>query len=542
MNQNSHVSYRRFTDDNHSDVDLDTDEASQDRAMHDDWNANYSMPSQHGAAARPIHVISNRAQIDRPQNATDSVNTSGSFQPSLLRSGSLSSRALEFVASKFAAGSIKGSIFTMCISIVGAGCLALPYAVRNVGLILGLLLILLSPLLAYFTMDLLLISAEYLPEELRGNGPLRSISYQTLALHSYGPKLSKALQYLMAVQYFGSMIAYVVAFSGFIDLVYSIFRHDPWPDSIYTYCVVGICYGIIFPLSLLRSMNSLRFTSVLGFSMAIYLVCAVIAEYFALCSNPKTDDPHFNGCFWQPGFHFDLKRPTYNMLWPMDDFHDFYSGFLTAFPLIIFAYTGHPFLLPLYVELARPSIRRIRKVYKRGFGICCVLYTFISVFGFLLFVDKVCSNLLLNHFQEHRDVVIAALGISLSCILTEPIFAYNFRRMIGMLAWNKTTNEISTFWHVVITFLFVSVNVALGVAVKSIAVVFGFLGSTTYPTLGYLLPAAFFCKITPPGKYRTRKIIAVVQAVIVAMISLFSLIYKFAHPGDEECDAAQSIG
>jgi len=540
------VSYRRFSDDNHSDVDLDTDENSADHAVHDDWNANYSMPSQNGAASRPIHVIPNRAHHNDPsssQKGTSSVNTSGSFQPSVLRSGSISSRALEFVASKFAAGSIKGSIFTMCISIVGAGCLALPYAVRNVGLILGLFLILLSPILAYFTLDLLLISAEYLPEELRGTGPLRNISYQTLALHSYGPKLSKALQVLMAIQYFGSMIAYVVAFSGFFDLVYSIYPHpDHWPHSIYTICVVGICYGIIFPLSLLRSMNSLRFTSLLGFSMAIYLVGVVTIEYFLLCSQPEVDNHYFGECVWNDAFHFDLKDPTYNMLWPMDSFKGFYSGFLTAFPLIIFAYTGHPFLLPLYVELARPSMRRMRKVFKRGFSIITVLYTFIALFGFLIFVDTVCSNLLLNDFRRHSDVVIAALGISISCILTEPIFSYNFRRMIGLLVWNQTTNEISTFWHVMITFLFVSANVALGVAVKSIAVVFGFLGSTTYPTLGYLLPAAFFCKITPPGMYKTRKIIATVQAVVVALISLCSLVYKFAHPGEEACAAAQSIG
>ena len=79
------------------------------------------------------------------------------------------------------------------------------------------------------------------------NGEWLMVHFHRLALYSYGPKLSKALQVLMAIQYFGSMIAYVVAFSGFIDLVYSIYDHpDGWPHSIYNYCVVGICYGIIF--------------------------------------------------------------------------------------------------------------------------------------------------------------------------------------------------------------------------------------------------------------------------------------------------------
>ena len=47
---------------------------------------------------------------------------------------------------------------------------------------------------------------------------------------------------------------------------------------------------------------------------------------------------------------------------------------------------------------------------------------------------------------------------TVSCILTEPIFSYNFRRMIGMLVWDKTTNQITPFWHVLITFLFIWVR------------------------------------------------------------------------------------
>eukprot|EP01084_Bolivina_argentea_P281961 482534_1 len=512
-------------------------EDSQDHSLHSDLDPNYTMSSK----SQPIPVNTNRAQVQADALASiQSKSQTAPFKPPpLLRSDSMSSRVMEFVGSKFAAGSIKGSIFTMCISIVGAGCLSLPYAIRNVGLILGIFLVFFCAFLAYFTLDLLLISAEYLPETLRGPKPYRNISYQSLAKHSYGNWLSRFLQGFMAVQYFGSMIAYVVAFSGFIDLVYSIYDHPKhWPDSIYIITVIGMCYGVILPLSLFRSLNKLRFSSLMGFAMAIYLVIVVVIEYFVLCSDGQAVTKHYDTtCIWNDNYNI----PN-NVLWPLTDFTKFYQGFLTAWPLVVFSYTGHPFLLPLYVELARPSIRRMRKVFKRGLFIINILYVLISIFGFLLFLDKVCSNLLLNDFRKHFDVVIAALGIALSCILTEPIFSYNFRRMIGMLFWDKTTQEISTFWHVTITVIFVSMNVALGVAVKSIAVVFGFLGSTTYPTLGYLLPAAFFVKITPTGMYKTRKIIAVIQAVCVALISLCSLAYKFTSPGDESCDNAQTIG
>lgn len=365
------------------------------------------------------------------------------------------------------------------------------------------------------------------------------IKYQRLALHSYGNWLSKGLQVIMAIQYYGGHVGYIVAFSGFIDLVYSIYPHpEGWPNSIYIICVVGIGFGVTFPLGLMRSVDSLRFTSLLGFTCSSYLVLVVTIEYFLICheGNKITKDKYPTTCFWSDDYHIGTPE-----LWPMTDFQSAARGFLTAFPLVVFAYTGHPFVLPLYVELAQPTINKMRKVFYTGLSIVTVLYFCISTFGFLLFLRSVCSNLLLNDFRKHIDVVIAALGISLSCILTEPIYSYNFRRMIGLIAWNKSSRDISTFWHVTITFLLVASNVGLAIAVTSIATVFGFLGSTTYPLLGYILPAAFFVKITPPGSYPIRKKIAIVQAVIVGIISLCSLGYKIYDSKDLHCDNAQSI-
>ena len=57
----------------------------------------------------------------------------------------------QYVARKFRAGGVKGSIFTLMSAILGAGILTLPYAVYANGLILGPLLILIGALLSYYT-------------------------------------------------------------------------------------------------------------------------------------------------------------------------------------------------------------------------------------------------------------------------------------------------------------------------------------------------------------------------------------------------------
>ena len=107
--------------------------------------------------------------------------------------------------------------------------------------------------------------------------------------------------------------------------------------------------------------------------------------------------------------------------------------------------------------------------------------------------------------------------------------------MIGMLFMDKSPTEISSRWHIAITFLFISSIVGFGIFVDSIAVVFGFLGSTVSPILCYILPAIFFVKLAPEGMYQMRKKFAIFQAVIIGIISLGALAYKLYSPGDLEC-------
>lgn len=219
MFRDSRAKYRRFSMTGTATVD-DTEETSRDQAIGDDWinlNRHRSMESPalpgEGALASPYALnryISNGtnattngttngylhspyasnviteefltkpvSRIDPSRTGLETTDHSGSFSSLNPCGCNTCQRILDFLANTFAAGSIWGAVFNMCIATVGAGALALPYAVRNVGLILGFVGILFAAFWSYFTLDLLLISAEYLPDELKGTGPLRNISYQT---------------------------------------------------------------------------------------------------------------------------------------------------------------------------------------------------------------------------------------------------------------------------------------------------------------------------------------------------------------------------
>lgn len=94
----------------------------------------------------------------------------------------------------------------MTVAIVGAGILALPYAVQQAGLLLGLLLIIAGALVTNFSLRLLLACSEL----------ARARSYMDLAFITGGPKLAGFTQFIVCMNLFGTSVGYLV---GSVELV-----------------------------------------------------------------------------------------------------------------------------------------------------------------------------------------------------------------------------------------------------------------------------------------------------------------------------------
>ena len=99
--------------------------------------------------------------------------------------------------------------------------------------------------------------------------------------------------------------------------------------------------------------------------------------------------------------------------------------------------------------------------------------------------------------------------------------------------------------HITITVIFGFASVIIGISVTSISVVFGILGSTTYPLLGNILPAVFFLKLVPKNKFKLKRKVALIQAIFVGVVSACSLFWKIYEMimkvNEEKCAWVQSI-
>lgn len=451
--------------------------------------------------------------------------------------------AVMLIQDKIQPGSIKGSIFNIVIATVGGGILSLPYGVRYIGLVGGLLLTICSGLLAYFSNDLQLIVCQHM-------NPNVKPSFKTMSELAGGRCLATFTQIVLLIQMFGAFISYQVAAGGLVDLCYSVVFNSN--TNIYVPAVLGMTVLIMYPLSLLNSMAKLRFTSLLGITCSSYLSLVIFLEYFLQCGNSYDKEPLNKGylphsttvdyttCFWQTKQFF---LPMHSFF-PFNNVTDFITGFLTAYPLFIFSFVCNQYALPIYVELQRKSRRRMQKVLRRGFSIVTVLYILSSCGGFLSFLFATCGNIILNNYSKHYDVVVAAIAISISMILTNPMTTFAWRQNFSLLIWHHR-NPLPRGKHLFITTIFVAFATIIAISVTDIATVFGLLGATTYPTVGFVLPGIFFIQLVPNvPKYRTRRIFAWFCILFLGSVSAASFIYQiytFIVPTHDKCNAMQDI-
>jgi len=288
------------------------------------------------------------------------------------------------------------------------------------------------------------------------------------------------------VQMIGAFICYEVAYGGLLDLVWRVVVND---TEVYAYAILIMTWCVIYPLSLLRSMGALRFTSLLGITCSTYLAILITVEYFVLCNGREKElngTSEIHSCFWK-----STKLPNHAYI-NYTDMWSFTKSFLVCFPLFVFAYTAQQYMLPIYAELQQKKRVRMQKVLQRSSYIILFVYVASSSFGYLTFLDGACGNILLNDYKESPGAIIAAIAISTSMILTQPITTFTWRSFFCDFVWKMNAKDLSTTTHVILTTIYTAFGMLIALLVTDIAVVFGLMGATTYPLCGFILPAIFF--------------------------------------------------
>lgn len=396
---------------------------------------------------------------------------------------------------EFNKGSQRSSIFNLCASTLGGGCLSLPNATSKTGILLGGILLLAFAFITSFSLRCLANAGR----------TTRRISYEDLSKHLYGKKMLIFVQINIVFFCMGTCVAYVRAIG---DIAYGPLQVH-LPDWITNNVLMMIVWAVfMFPLSFFNKMDEMRFITLFGVACIVYMVFAVSVH-----SATTLHDDNISGN------DIDLMR--------LD------SGMLLAMPTMMFAFTSHTQLPLIYESLVLPVERRMNKVIDRAILLVCLLYICIGVFGAAEFGVDTNPNILKNYDLNKSGQVymsVAFVTVSIIVLIAFPLNVFPARQTLSLVIFDKQDKDLPCKYYLPLTFFCTVIPLALALVIPNIAVVFAIIGSTVSAFLCFILPGMFVIKIP---KFRGTSFYygayaLIVVGVIIGVAGLSTTIYQIA--------------
>jgi amino acid permease len=264
---------------------------------------------------------------------------------------------------------------------------------------------------------------------------------------------------------------------------------------------------IVIPLSFLRRLDSLKYTSIIALFSIAYLVILVVAHFL------KGDTLADRGTVRV----FEWAGPV---------------SALAAFPVIVFAYTCHQNMFSILNEIADNSHFQTTTVIFASIGGACALYILTGITGYLSYGDNIHGNIV-SMYPTAAASTIGRLAIVILVMFSYPLQIHPCRASIdACLKWrpggrkqvegspsrnsliNNTpkpgslqSREMSDLKFAIISTILIIVSFICAMTVSSLEKVLAYVGSTGSTTISFILPGLFYYKISDPESAHHQRLV-----------------------------------
>ncbi|KAI3004112.1 hypothetical protein CBS147346_5102 [Aspergillus niger] len=379
-------------------------------------------------------------------------------------------------------------VINLVNTIIGAGVMAMPLAISHMGIVLGVFVILWSGITAGFGLYLQSLCARYLE---RGTASFFALSQITY------PNVAVVFDAAIAVKCFGVGISYLIIIGDLMPGVVQGFVGGA-PD--YDFLVdrhfwVTAFMLIVIPLSYLRRLDSLKYTSIAALVSMAYLVVLVV-------------------------YHF-VKGDTMEDRGPVRVIH--WAGpvpTLSSLPVIVFAFTCHQNMFSILNEIGNNSHFRTTGVVLASIGSSAATYILVAITGYLSFGNSVGGNIV-SMYPPGLWATIGRAAIVMLVMFSYPLQCHPCRASVdAVLRWRpksssnsdtsphrnpllgqrggRTAEPMSDLRFSIITTTILVLSYIVAMTVSSLEAVLAYVGSTGSTSISFILPGLFYYKISSP--------------------------------------------
>lgn len=412
----------------------------------------------------------------------------------------------------FSGASFSGAVFNLSTTVVGAGIMALPATIKQLGMIPGLIMILLGALLTESSIEMIL----------RFSRASKSSSYSGVVGDAFGGVGRTVLQICVVVNNMGMLIVYMIiigdVLSGtWLDKVHHLGVVEEWFGqhwwSTRSFLLLLTTLFVLIPLISFKRVDSLRYTSALSVALAVVFVAITAGVAIVKLVEGSIGMPR--------------------LLPEIVDQASFWKLFTTV-PVLVTAYICHHNIHPIENELHDQT--QMKPIVRTSLMLCTSVYIATSFFGFLLFGDRTLDDVLANfdgdlgipYSSLLNDVVRVSYAIHL--MLVFPIVFFSLRLNLDGLLFPYAipiafdSRRFFSLTAALMGFIFLGANF-----VPSIWDAFQFTGATAAVAVGFIFPAAIALRDTHGIATKNDRLVSCVMillAVSASTVAISSDIYS----------------
>jgi amino acid permease len=403
--------------------------------------------------------------------------------------------------------SVALSVFNMMNLIVGGGVIGLPFAASNFGYIGFCIAIGSVVCIAMITQYFNLTAAE----ELNRIDPIIIPGYEELGYYAAGQRRwgKWVVSSIVMFHTFTCCCAYSFVIKKEIGPILArmmnLFREknetidlaqlrgghlddEFWylNETFLVGCFIAV---IILPLSCLRNVKYLGWTSMIAIVSVLFFVGTVISQ----ASTASDQCGHLNfppDCDHCPAGTQTCSTKAFEMT----------SQTIFSLPTLLFSFECHGTMLPIYCDLRRRSKTKMLKIIATSLTLVVTLYTLTALYGYKSFYNFTNSEFLLMFEYVVFDtttiqiiILLAKLMMVLVVTFSAPLFCFVLRKSVFQNIWPDEDPEyVDGKYHYGFTIATMAIVYCIVASVQDLKIFFTMGGQISATNLMIVFPSCFY--------------------------------------------------